>query len=165
MRKWSAEHREQTREWARQTRAKSPEQSRASHSRWVERNKEYVKQTKHKYTVDHLEADLKRLDDWSKKNPERVNARQRARWKAIRADVLAGYGGKCVCCGETANEFLAIDHINGHGKEHRASIGAAFYSRLKRQGVPEGFRILCHNCNFARGRYGYCPHEHVITTN
>jgi hypothetical protein len=23
----------------------------------------------------------------------------------------------------------------------------------------KGYRVLCHNCNLARGFYGYCPHE------
>jgi hypothetical protein len=30
---------------------------------------------------------------------------------------------------------------------------------LKRNGYPKGFRVLCHNCNSARGLYGYCPHK------
>ena len=97
MRKWAAEHREQTRVFHRRSWQRFGDKYRATHKQWVERNKDYVKQKKHEDTVQHLEANLKRLDDWSKKNPERVNARQRARWKVIRAEVIAGYGGKCVC--------------------------------------------------------------------
>jgi hypothetical protein len=33
------------------------------------------------------------------------------------------------------------------------------YTWLRNQGYPNGFRTLCHNCNLARGFYGYCPHE------
>ena len=53
-------------------------------------------------------------------------------------------------------EFLAVDHINGCGALKRVS---NFYSWLLRNGLPDGFRILCHNCNLSRGFYGYCPHE------
>jgi hypothetical protein len=37
--------------------------------------------------------------------------------------------------------------------------GRAFFAWLKRQGWPEGFQVLCHNCNSSKGYYGYCPHE------
>jgi hypothetical protein len=62
-------------------------------------------------------------------------------------------------------EFLAIDHIDGGGEKHRRTIsdgkrlcGLSFYLWLKRNNWPSGFRVLCHNCNFSFGAYGYCPH-------
>jgi hypothetical protein len=38
---------------------------------------------------------------------------------------------------------------------------------MKRNNFPPGFRVLCRNCNGARGFYGYCPHEsqRTITEN
>jgi hypothetical protein len=24
---------------------------------------------------------------------------------------------------------------------------------------PDGFQVLCHNCNLAKGYYGECPHN------
>lgn len=79
-----------------------------------------------------------------------------------RQDVLVAYGGKCACCGEAQNEFLSIDHIDGGGREHRRQIGTGanvLYHWLRKNDYPEGFRVLCHNCNAARGFYGYCPHQ------
>jgi hypothetical protein len=79
---------------------------------------------------------------------------------AIRLEVIAAYGGQCACCGETRWEFLQFDHIDGGGEQHRREIRDAALDRwLKRHGYPEGFRVLCSNCNFAHGKYGYCPHE------
>jgi len=71
------------------------------------------------------------------------------------------YGGKCTCCGETRYEFLAFDHINGSGNKHRRELKGAkrIQQWLKENNYPEGFRILCHNCNLAKGFYGRCPHE------
>lgn len=74
---------------------------------------------------------------------------------------------KCDCCGEKHLEFLTIDHINGGGVQHRkelgngklASGGGKFYTWLRRSGYPEGYRVLCLNCNFSKGVFGYCPHE------
>lgn len=88
--------------------------------------------------------------------------------RRLRKEVLNAYGGKCACCGENASEFLAIDHVNGGGGKHRKEVGGAggshFYAWLKHQGFPQDeFRLLCHNCNFSRGKYGYCPHELTLS--
>lgn len=81
-----------------------------------------------------------------------------------RKEVLRVYGGKCACCGESHPSFLGIDHIDGNGNQHRRThtngrAGDAFYRWLKKYDYPNGFRILCWNCNMARGFFGRCPHE------
>lgn len=84
-------------------------------------------------------------------------------WAAnTRLEVVTHYGGKCACpgCLESRIEFLALDHINGGGNKHRRDEKIGRMDMwLKRNGFPSGFRVLCHNCNMARGFYGYCPHE------
>ncbi len=82
----------------------------------------------------------------------------------LRSDALNAYGGPvCTCCGETHSEFLSIDHIKGKGCQHRKKIGVPsggpFYVWLRKNGYPEGFRVLCANCNASFGHFGYCPHE------
>lgn len=84
----------------------------------------------------------------------------------LRLQVLTAYSGsppKCQCpnCSETHLEFLTIDHINGGGAKHRASLkGNNIYRWLRINKFPNGFRVLCINCNFSLGKYGYCPHCH-----
>jgi hypothetical protein len=83
----------------------------------------------------------------------------------LRITVIGHYSQglwKCACCGESHIEFLSIDHVNGGGNKHRREIGIhcggkPFYQWLKRSGYPSGYRVLCHNCNFASG-HGGCPH-------
>ncbi len=70
----------------------------------------------------------------------------------------------CECCSEHRIDFLCIDHINGGGSKHRASLnrraGRAFYYWLKKTGYPEGYRVLCYNCNQGRQlNNGVCPHK------
>lgn len=84
----------------------------------------------------------------------------------IRRHVIKHYSnGKmcCACCGENLYEFLCIDHIAGGGNKHRGEIkrgtGCAFYVWLKKNHYPEGYRVLCYNCNSSLGHYGYCPHQ------
>lgn len=95
------------------------------------------------------------------KRCERCLARQRRYTAALRDEVFAAYGGyKCVCCGETQKEFLQLDHVDNDGAEHRRKIGrTSIYGWLKKHGFPEGFQVLCANCNYAKGFYGYCPHQ------
>jgi hypothetical protein len=86
--------------------------------------------------------------------------------RTLRQQVLEKYGGTlphCQCCGETTLEFLAIDHIEGGGVRHRTDIGQSrLYTWLKKHNFPDGYRVLCHNCNVSFGIYGYCPHQAAI---
>lgn len=90
------------------------------------------------------------------------------RHRRIRFEALVHYGGahpQCACCGEQHLEFLHLDHANGDGNEHRRQMKAAgcgnVYSWLQRYDFPKTFkfRVLCGNCNFSLGAYGYCPHQ------
>jgi hypothetical protein len=90
--------------------------------------------------------------------------------QALRLEVLNHYSkGKmeCVCCGEKHMEFLSINHMNGGGNKHRKELGinqggSPFYQWLKKNNYPEGYNVMCDNCNNSLGRYGYCPHQRLI---
>lgn len=76
----------------------------------------------------------------------------------LKSKVIGHYGGACACCGQSQLIFLNIDHINQDGAEHRRVIGAsALYRWLVKNNYPEGFRVLCFNCNIAMYRLGHCP--------
>ena len=60
---------------------------------------------------------------------------------------------KCALCDNDDIDVLVIDHINGGGTEHRKKVnGPDAYplsiSWYKTQGYPEGYRLLCRNCNW-----------------
>lgn len=98
-----------------------------------------------------------------KKCSAKDNKRTRENKRSLKEGVFLAYGGwKCNCCGETTKEFLQIDHINGNGRQHRSQIGGGQYlcQWLKRNGFPDGFQILCANCNFGKlMNRGVCPHK------
>lgn len=115
-------------------------------------------------------ANLERALRWHRAHRPLLAARAKKRRDALRAETLQAYGHACACagCTEIRAEFLAIDHTNGDGAAHRREIcgqnklfgGTRIYGWLKKRGFPKDrFRLLCHNCNLARGFYGYCPHE------
>ena len=107
------------------------------------------------WNADHLEHRRKYSRDFA-----RESHRKRRRL------VLEHYGKRCMCCGETEEAFLTVDHVHGGGNEHRRQLGhgkivgsSRFYAYLVREGFPAGFQLLCHNCNFAKSHNpGGCPH-------
>lgn len=101
--------------------------------------------------------------EWHKDNKERANKRVASDHKAQRLTCLAHYGKICACCGESRYEFLSIDHTHGGGSRHRKSGVSKICRWLIKNGFPDGFRVLCHNCNQAIGHYGICPHVKQIT--
>ena len=98
------------------------------------------------------------------KNPKLGEYRKKYNQR-IRMEALEHYSNgspKCICCGENIIQFLGIDHIDGGGGIHRKQLtkeGLTIYLWLRKNKYPNGFRVLCHNCNLAMGYYGKCPHS------
>ena len=74
----------------------------------------------------------------------------------IRLEVLAAYGGKCACCGQEDPRYLTFDHVNDDGGEHRKTFSGPIYVWLRTHNYPEGFQVLCANCNMSKAYYGGC---------
>ena len=135
------------------------------------RVKSHCKQCRreHHDPVKHREAYQKRR--------EHILVGVQARRRRYRTDALLHYSNgtmQCACpgCTETRLEFLTLDHIDGGGNKDRRRLtksanrnpgGLAVYYDLRRRNYPTGFRVLCFNCNSARGAWGYCPHEIAAT--
>jgi hypothetical protein len=144
---------EYNREWKRKWREANPELS-----------KQLQKERSQKYRDNHPgnEAQKRHYYKYRDENVARVVKSNRARYRDRRLNCIEHYGNKCECCGELRNEFLAIDHINGGGLKHRKELAGKnmnMWEYLIKNKYPEGFRVLCHNCNSALGSYGYCPHQ------
>lgn len=101
--------------------------------------------------------------------PEDYPIRKKAYYQSyrlkVRKQTFEAYGGAfCACCGETVERFLSLDHIgnngNVHRKEDKKNAGMSLYQRLKKQGYPPGYQVLCFNCNIGRAHNGgTCPHK------
>ena len=62
---------------------------------------------------------------------------------------------KCEHCGYDNVEALTFDHINNDGNTHRKEINnSRIEDWMKENNYPEGFRVLCRNCNWL-DRIGY----------
>lgn len=111
-------------------------------------------------------CDKKRCLTFYNNSPARrakVSARTKELQKYRKQAAVKYYGGKCACCGELESVFLTIDHINNDGAEHRRQTNGAarnIYRWLEANDYPEGFQVLCMNCNFGKHMNGgTCPHK------
>jgi hypothetical protein len=80
---------------------------------------------------------------------------------------MQAYGGwVCACCsfdGTHLHSMMSLDHINNDGAAHIRSLGGrgngVVWRDLVRRGFPEGFQVLCMNCNFSKKlNGGVCEH-------
>ena len=100
-----------------------------------------------------------RVTEWRKSNPEKAKQVAKNWHSALKLEVFNHYGRRCACCGEEEMVFLAIDHIGGGGRKHRRKFeGIGLWRWLKNNGYPQGYRVLCHNCNWATAFGRTCPH-------
>lgn len=135
--------------------------------------KEYRRKYWKEYYIKNKEKILKKNSEWQQENTQKYKNSRKEYHLKYHQDRRAKlwkkaleFFGPCACCGESRIEFLAIDHINGGGKDdNKHNPGWNKLRRLEKDEWPEDakktYRILCHNCNASLGSYGYCPHQNL----
>lgn len=126
--------------------------------------KEYLRQYRKEYRKIHKEELREKAREYYHSKDGKEHKRQvlknKLRRRKLRIKAIEHYGSKCSCCGEKTIEFLCIDHKNNDGSSHRKTMTTRSIGEwLYRHNYPEGFQVLCHNCNMAKGLYGKCPHK------
>jgi hypothetical protein len=87
------------------------------------------------------------------------------KWRAqLKLEMFQEFGWQCQCCGENNPHFLTLDHIKNDGNKHREELRSdsveVIYSAAKKEGWPKDrYQLLCINCNWAKGKFGCCPHK------
>ena len=145
---------------------------------WRDKNREKVNKYHREWRkpIQHvlnakLSEDRKRLiQSMTEQELEEFRRKEIAdtkKWNSLlKNEVFIAYGGWiCACCGETEKLFLTIDHVNNNGSEQRKNgdysrSSAAFYRWLRKNKFPDGYQVLCMNCNFGKHHNGgTCPHK------
>ena len=86
---------------------------------------------------------------------------QKAYKKILKMEFILAYGGCCQCkgCGEHRLDFLTVEHIrDGKHKLIKCSNSWNLMSKLKALGWPEGYTVLCYNCNCSQNLKQPCLH-------
>ncbi len=137
-------------------------------SRWgreyYKKHQTYIKKRERRnYAKNHDAIRARRRELNTDERRAKASGNERRKYAEGRVQVIAHYGGNCACCGETEPMFMEIDHINNDGKEHRIAIGhsaRALVNWLIKNDYPDGFQLLCSNCNQGKKRNGgICPHK------
>lgn len=127
-------------------------------------NRQKILDDKKKQRLNNLELARSNDKRYYKNNREKAikrNKNYRNKIKLIVYNHYSNFNIKCNCCGENTIEFLSIDHVNNDGAINRTTIGKNLVYWLYKNNFPPGFQILCHNCNFAKGKDEdhICPHK------
>lgn len=102
------------------------------------------------------------------RNKVRIKELRFIRRFKLKRECLVHYSGnppRCVCCGEDNFFFLTMDHMQNDGHKHRKeNIRVRVISiYLKKHNYPEGFQVLCFNCNCGKSlNNGVCPHKSIF---
>ena len=137
------------------------------HKAYYLANIDKYKEYSHQYYLDHKEEDKERNKEYTKQwrldNPEKVKLQGQRSVQRLKVHVLFHYSKNdpsCVRCGNADVDVLCIDHIHGDGNQQRkrdkTGLGNAFYGWLKRNNFPEGFQVLCWNCNIKKRIREHC---------
>lgn len=114
-----------------------------------------------------LEKRRKKSAAYHATNRDKVIARFADKYAEAKSLVFSHYGSKCACCGEQETRFLTIDHVNDDGFKWRGNGNGQhknIYQWLVRKNYPDGFQVLCMNCNVGKHRnHGICPHQEGST--
>ena len=123
---------------------------------WKDKNKIKAYQAryraKNKTIVKLRSAEYRRLN---RRKIRKASRRIRLNNKLMTYDA---YGGrKCCWCGEDDISTLCIDHIDNNGSKHIDNKGHRIggnrmYNWLKKNNYPDGFQVLCMNCNTAKAQ-------------
>jgi hypothetical protein len=144
---------------------KNKEEILRKHKEYIFRHKQQVSEYSKKYWKENKERLIEQRKEYQERNREKFKVYQKHFRQKLRLRCLVHYGGnppKCSCpnCNESHIEFLTIDHIKGGGNKHaKLRKDGNLYQWLSTNDFPEGFRVLCYNCNCSIGHYGYCPHQ------
>lgn len=112
------------------------------HKKWYDNNSEQVKTQHKEYRKNHKikTNNQGRLDNFKK--------------HILVLQIYSEGTMKCKFCGFDDIDCLDIDHINNDGAEHRRKIfseyGGSFSQWLIKNNFPDGFQVLCKNCNWRK---------------
>jgi len=88
------------------------------------------------------------------RNKANILIQNKNRYQKLKYEVLSYYSSgeiKCKWCGFNDIRALVIDHIGNDGSSNRKTLmSSSIYAYLKKNDFPNGFQVLCHNCNWIK---------------
>lgn len=128
---------------------------------WRSANKEHLQKYDKLRRNNNQEGESERFKKYRNEHLECLKKKSRVRTekyrqkiKEIVIDHYSCGGNRCSQCGFCDIRALDIDHINNNGnverKEKKLLGGSTTYLYLIRNKFPEGYQVLCKNCNWIK---------------
>lgn len=124
--------------------------------RYHQENREKIAERHRQYNKQHKEEISANKGQYYLSNKEAMGGKwlraSKSYNRRLKELVISHYSldsNSCAFCGFGDLRALSIDHINGGGGKHRKEVGN-FYAWLKRNNFPEGYQVLCMNCQFIK---------------
>jgi hypothetical protein len=126
------------------------------HAQYYQKNRINIRIKAKKFYDEHPELMSEQKRKQYHKSPEKYKGKALQRYQTVvkkfKEIVMSYYSKKnteCRLCKEKGLDFLNIDHIEGrkevgHSREVK---GAKLYHFLIKHNFPEGYQVLCWNCN------------------
>jgi hypothetical protein len=119
---------------------------------WRKDNAKHIK----KYRKQYYKENPPDRTEYHKWYEENYRDKRKSLYLGYKSKFFEMYGNQCSCCGESTKEFLTIEHIQGQIGQKKDSWA---YRKATNEYRPDLYEVLCMNCNFSKGKYGYCPHQ------
>jgi hypothetical protein len=123
---------------------------------------EYEKEWQKEYREKTKDKRKEYQKQWKLDNPEKVKGKSKEERARVKMEVLTHYSQgipRCASCNFNDMRALQLDHIFNNGAEERREIfgnrfaaGTMFYRWVRQQNYPEGYQVLCANCNIIKER-------------
>lgn len=139
---------------AQEWRAANPDRVREKGIQWRAANRDRKLSVDKKWREENIDRHRETRRVWWRNNRETRRSQMNASRSNIKNMVFLKYGGYTCCeCGATDPDILTIDHIDPSlvvKNNGRREGGYELYRRLKREGFPSGYQVLCFNCNIKK---------------
>ena len=132
--------------------------------RYWKDNKDILNIKQKEFYSCNKEKICNRVKAFVKKNQQRHNGWSTNAKRRLKIEVFSHYCSgqiRCAFCPEYDVGLLTMDHIKGGGNKHREKMkiktGYSTYQWLKKNNYPEGFQVLCWNCQYRKRQQETSP--------
>ena len=125
--------------------------------RYYQEHSDHLKTIKREWYHKNRDRLIEERRSYVSAHKEEIKAYAQKYNFALKKEILSYYSGNgkpfCKRCGVNDIDVLCLDHVNDEGHDHRKHTngsGTASYKWLREHQFPEGFQVLCANCNLKK---------------
>lgn len=137
------------------------------HKVYNEEHKKEIKEYNEQYGIKNKDKKLVCSTRYYYNHKDNISLKNKKNYFGLKIKVLSYYSKGlnpcCICCGISDEKYLCLDHIDGGGTLHREKSDIKNMIKwVYKNNFPDGFQVMCYNCNFSKGTKKFCIHKRKI---